>query len=357
MEMDSKILMSRRGFVALFATGASSALLGALGCTRSAEPPQATHAGQGDEPAGPSVGAQADSPDSTPDERGIFVIPDITLNSGHAMPVVGLGTWTLTNEQAEASTYAALSCGVRLIDTARYYGNEVGVGRGVRRAMDEGLVTREEVFVTSKIYGGDYRRACGIIDDALADLGLDYVDLLLIHQPGSDDAGVWRAMEEAVAAGKLRSIGISNYYTPAQVDEVLAFANVTPAVIQNENHVYYQNAQLAGYAAGHGIALESWYPFCGRDHTSDAFGNEAVADIARAHGVTPAQAIVRWQAQAGRIVIPGSSNPDHIRENFDVFGFELSEVEMERMAGLDERRRYESWQPGNSQSQLHLVTP
>ena len=271
------------------------------------------------------------------------MVPDIALNSGYAMPAVGLGTWTLSNEQAEASTYAALSCGMRLVDTARYYGNEVGVGKGIQRAIDDGLVARDEVFVTSKIYGGDYERAGGIIDDALADLALDYIDLLLIHQPGADDAGVWRAMEEAVGAGKLRSIGISNYYTPAQVEEVLAFASIVPAVIQNENHIYYQNAQLEPYAAEHDIVLESWYPFCGRGNTQDAFGNETVAAIARAHGKTPAQAIVRWQMQAGRIVIPGSSNPDHIRENFEVFGFELTEDEMVQMNALDDQRRYEHW--------------
>ncbi|MDO4850814.1 MAG: aldo/keto reductase [Actinomycetota bacterium] len=330
--MSEEKLISRRRFAALLAAGAASALLAASGCARVDETA----------PTRPQPATDADA-DDAPSEKGPFMIPDITLNSGHSMPVVGLGTWTLTNAQAETSTYAALSCGMRLIDTARYYANEVGVGRGIRRAMDDGLVTRDEVFVTSKIYGGDYARAGGIIDDALADLGLDHIDLLLIHQPGSDDAGVWRAMEEAHAAGKLRSIGISNYYTPTQVDAVLSFATTPPAVIQNENHVYYQNAQLETYATERGIALESWYPFCGRGHTQDAFGNETVAAIAGAHGKTPAQAIVRWQAQTGRVVIPGSSNPDHIRENFSVFDFELTADEMAQMAALDERRRYESW--------------
>ena len=145
----------------------------------------------------------------------------VLLNSGYEMPVIGLGTWTLDNDQAENSVYHALKCGVRLIDTARYYGNEVGVGRGLQKAIDEGVVTREEVFITSKIYGGNYERAGGIIDDALSDLGVDYIDLLLIHQPGSDDEGVYKAMEDAVRDGRLRSIGISNYYTLEAVDEVL----------------------------------------------------------------------------------------------------------------------------------------
>lgn len=132
----------------------------------------------------------------------------VLLNSGYEMPIIGLGTWTLDNSQAENSVYHALKCGMRLIDTARYYGNEVGVGRGLQRAIDEGVVTREEVFITSKIYGGNYERTGGIINDALSDLGVDYIDLLLIHQPGADDKGVYKAMEDAVSDGRLRSIGI-----------------------------------------------------------------------------------------------------------------------------------------------------
>lgn len=214
-------------------------------------------------------------------ETADYRIPDILLNSGYTMPVIGLGTWTLNDEEAENSVYHALKCGMRLIDTARYYGNEVGVGRGLKRAIDEGIVTREEVFLTSKIYGGNYERAGGIIDSALSDLNVDYIDLLLIHQPGADDEGVYKAMEEAVEAGKLRSIGISNYYTPEAVDEVLAFAEITPAVIQNENHLYYQNAALQEYVKKYGIVVESWYPFGGRGHTQEHFNNEVILDLAK----------------------------------------------------------------------------
>ena len=128
----------------------------------------------------------------------------VLLNSGYEMPIIGLGTWTLKGDEAENSVYHALKSGMRLIDTARYYGNEAAVGRGLQKAIDEGIVTREEVFITTKIYGGNYEHAGGIIDDALKDLNLDYIDLLLIHQPGYDDEGVYKAMEEAVAAGKLR---------------------------------------------------------------------------------------------------------------------------------------------------------
>ena len=272
-----------------------------------------------------------------------FETKTVLLNSGYEMPIIGLGTWTLSNDQAEASVYAALRCGMRLIDTARYYGNEVGVGRGLRRAIEEGIVTREEVFITTKIYGGNYERAGGIIDDALSDLGVDYIDLLLIHQPGYDDAGVYKAMEEAVRDGKLRSIGISNYYTPEEVDEVLSFATITPAVIQNENHLYYQNTALQEYVSQYGIVVESWYPFGGRGHTAENFNNETIVSLARKYGKSSAQIILRWQLQAGFIAIPGSSNPDHIAENYDIFDFELTEQEMETIRSLDRQKRYENW--------------
>ena len=267
----------------------------------------------------------------------------VLLNSGYEMPIIGLGTWTLSDDEAENSVYHALKSGMRLIDTARYYGNEVGVGRGLQKAIDEGIVTREDVFITSKIYGGNYERAGGIIDDALKDLNVDYIDLMLIHQPGYDDEGVYKAMEDAVRAGKLRSIGISNYYTKEQVDEVLSFATIVPAVIQNENHLYYQNIELQEYASQYGIVIESWYPFGGRGHTSEHFGNEVIKELAEKYGKSSAQIILRWQLQAGFIAIPGSSNPDHIAENYDIFDFELSKEDMQRIRELDQHERYENW--------------
>ena len=267
----------------------------------------------------------------------------VLLNSGYEMPVIGLGTWTLNDNQAEASTYAALKCGMRLIDTARYYGCEAGVGRGLRRAMDEGIVTRGEVFITSKIMPSDYDRAAQGIDDSLRDLNLDYVDLMLLHQPGWNDEAVYRALEQAVLDGKARSIGISNYYTPEAVEEVLSFAQSLPAVIQNENHLYYQNTALQEYVRRYGIVIESWYPFGGRGHTGEHFGNETIVRIAQAHGKTPAQVILRWQVQAGFVAIPGSSNPDHIAENCDIFDFELTDAEMIQIRSLDLQRRYENW--------------
>ena len=271
------------------------------------------------------------------------MISDIRLNSGYIMPAIGLGTWTLSNDEAEASVYAALKCGMRLIDTARYYRCEVGVGKGLQRAIAEGIVRREDVFIASKIMPSDYERAAQGIDDSIADLNVDYIDLMLIHQPGQNDETVYKAMEDAVRDGKVRSIGISNYYTKEAVDEVLSYAEIIPAVIQNENHLYYQNTELQEYVTQYGIVIESWYPFGGRDHTHEHFCNDAIWAIADTHDKTPAQVILRWQLQAGYIAIPGSSNPDHIAENFDIFDFELTDMEMNQLYDLDKHERYENW--------------
>ncbi len=290
-------------------------------------------------------GDNSASGSGTAEGAGVFDLEKgtVVLNSGYEMPVVGLGTWTLSNDEAEESVYAALKCGMRLIDTARYYQCETGVGRGLQRAIDEGIVKREDVFITSKIMPGDYDRAAQGIDDSLRDLGVDYVDLMLIHQPGSDDESVYKAMEQAVKDGKVKSIGISNYYTKEQVDEVLSFAEITPAVIQNENHLYYQNRELQEYVKQYGIVLESWYPFGGRGHTEDHFGNEVITELAEKYGKTPAQIILRWHIQDGYITIPGSSNPEHIQENYDIFDFALADEDMDRIRALDRQERYENW--------------
>ena len=267
----------------------------------------------------------------------------VLLNSGHEMPVIGLGTWTLSNRQAEEIVYGALKCGVRLIDTARYYRCEAGVGRGVKRAMVEGIVSREDVFITSKIMPGDYGRAAQGIEDSLRELDVSYVDLMLIHQPGPDDRAVYRALEEAVKDGKVRSIGISNYYTREALDAVLAFARITPAVIQNENHLLYQNDKLREYASTYGIVMESWYPLGGRGHVAEHLGNPVVTGLAAKYGRTPAQIILRWHIQAGYVAIPGTSDPAHAAENFGVFDFSLTGEEMRELAGQNAMCRYETW--------------
>ena len=271
-----------------------------------------------------------------------FDTKTVTLNSGYEMPIIGLGTWTQNDEETANSVYYALEDGYRLIDTAQYYGNEYGVGEGLRRAIDDGIVTREEVFITTKIMPSSYNNAYNSIDESLERLGVDYIDLLLIHQPGSNDEEVYKAMEQGVYDGKVKSIGISNYYTKEEIDEVLSYATIVPSVIQNENHIYYQNTDLKEYVSQYGIIIESWYPFGGRGHTSENFNNEVIRDIATKYNKTSAQILLRWQLQAGYIVIPGSSNPDYILENYSIFDFSLNEEDMKNIADINKNQRYEN---------------
>ncbi len=265
----------------------------------------------------------------------------VLLNNGIEMPILGIGTYRLSNDQAENSVYWALRDGYRLIDTARIYGNEDGVGRGIRRAIDEGLVTREEVFVTTKMWTDDFDNGAAAIDASLQRLGLDYIDLMILHhsQP-SNDVAAYQAMERAVADGKLRSIGLSNYYTPADFDRLVNATTITPALIQNETHPYHQSTEMKSHIAQYGTVMESWFPLGGRGNTQTLFNDETIAAIAAAHGKTSAQIILRWHLQAGNIAIPGSSNEAHIQENFEIFDFALTEEEMTRLTALDRNERF-----------------
>lgn len=266
----------------------------------------------------------------------------VKLNSGYEMPTLGLGTWTLTGESCENAVYAALKTGYRLIDTAKYYGNEAEVGNAIRRAVADGICKREEIFVTTKLVPWSNNPDADI-DDSLAKLGVSYIDLCLLHQHGSNDDGVYRSMCRAVEAGKIRSIGISNFYTEKSVSHFINDFDIAPAVIQNENHLKYQNNSLRDWAAKKGIYIESYYPFGGRGHTAEHLKNATVLEIARAHSKTAAQVIVRWHLQSLYLAVPGSGNPVHIAENFAVWDFALTESEMKRLAALDTGRRYENW--------------
>lgn len=267
----------------------------------------------------------------------------VKLNSGYEMPILGLGTWTQDDEETANSVYYALKDGYRLIDTAQYYGNETGVGNGIEKAINEGFVTREEIFITTKVSPENYYNTDNSIDESLRKLKVDYIDLLLIHQHGSNDEEVYKSMEKAVRDKKVKSIGISNYYTKKAIDEVLSYATIIPAVIQNENHLYYQNIELQEYVKEYGIIIESWYPFGGRGHTSEHFNNNIIKELADKYDKTSAQIILRWQLQAGYIVIPGSSNPEHIAENYNVFDFEISSEDMKSITNLNKNERYENW--------------
>ena len=292
--------------------------------------------------------SDADTEDVTNDkepagEAGAFDLEQgtVLLNSGYEMPILGIGCFRLSQEEAENSVYWALRDGYRLIDTARIYGNEAGVGRGIQRAIDEGFVTREEIFVTTKMWTDDYDDGAAAVDASLDRLGLDYIDLMILHhsQP-ENDVEAYQAMEQAVADGKLRSIGLSNYYEPEDFDRLVNATTIVPALIQNETHPYHQSMEMKEHIAQYGTVMESWFPLGGRGNTQTLFNDETISSIAEAHGKTSAQVILRWHLQAGNIAIPGSSNEAHIQENFEIFDFELSEEEMQRMTDIDKNQRF-----------------
>ena len=252
------------------------------------------------------------------------------------MPIAGLGTYALSHDECVASVTALFENGGRLIDTASFYGTEKSVGEAVRNSN----VPREEIFVTTKLYPNQFSDAEAAIDEALEILDIEYIDLMLLHHPGTGDVEAYKALEQAVRDGKIRSIGLSNWYIE-ELEEFLPQVTITPAVVQNEIHPYYQEQEVVPYIQDLGIVVEGWFPFGGRGHTTELFGDEVIAAIAKAHNVTPAQVILRWNLQRGIVVIPGSSNPDHIRENLDIFGFELTEEETGQIAELDRGEKHE----------------
>ena len=268
----------------------------------------------------------------------------VTLNNGVSMPILGIGTFALSDSEAEESVYWALRDGYRLIDTARIYGDEAGVGRAIRRAIDEGLVTREEIFVTTKMWTSDYGNGDAAINASLERLGLDYIDLMILHhsQP-ENDVAAYKAMEQAVTDGRLKAIGLSNYYDPDDFDRMVNATSILPAVLQNETHPYYQSADMKEHIAQYGTVLESWFPLGGRGNTQTLFNDPVISAIAAAHGKTSAQVILRWHLQDGHIAIPGSHNEKHIQENFNIFDFELTPDEMMQIAALDKNERLGDW--------------
>lgn len=260
----------------------------------------------------------------------------VMLNSGYEMPIMGLGTYSLTDEECYNSVTALLEAGGCLIDTAYMYHNEAAVGRAIR----DSDVPREEIFVITKLYPSQFSDAEAAIDEAMEKLDIGYIDMMLLHHPGDGDVEAYHAMEQAVEGGKIRSIGLSNWYVE-ELEEFLPQVNITPALVQNEIHPYYQENDVIPYIQNLGITVQGWYPFGGRGHTEELLGDETISAIADAHGVTSAQVILRWNLQKGVVVIPGSSNPDHIRENLDLFGFELTEEEMEQINSLDRNEKHD----------------
>ena len=262
--------------------------------------------------------------------------PTIRLSSGYDMPVVGLGTYSLTGDVCVNSVKSAISLGFRKIDTAHMYGNEVEVGRGVR----ESGVPREEIFVATKIYPNQYGDPEAAVDECLRKLDLGYVDLMLLHHPGTDDVKAYKAMERYVKEGKIRSIGVSCYYIK-EIDDFIRQVDIKPVLVQNEVHPYYQDTDVVPHIQNLGIAVEAWYPLGGRGHQKELLSDSVLTKIAMRHGKSVAQVILRWDLQRGVVVIPGSSNPDHMKENISIFDFELTEDEMTAIAALNRNEKHD----------------
>lgn len=265
-----------------------------------------------------------------------FDTKTVKLNSGYEMPVIGLGTYSLKDDICVNSVSAALKNGYKLIDTAYIYHNEESVGKGIR----ESGVPREEIFITTKLYMNQYADAENAINEALKKLDVDYIDLMLLHHPGAHDIKAYKAMEKAVSEGKIRSIGLSNYYID-ELEDFLPQITIMPALIQNEIHPYYQENEVIKYMLEKGIVMEAWYPLGGRGHTAELFNNETIAEIAKVHNKSSAQIILRWHLQKGVVAIPGSSNPEHIKENMNIFDFELTAEDMKKINSLDRNEKHD----------------
>ena len=227
----------------------------------------------------------------------------VMLNSGYEMPIIGIGTYLLSTALEVESVYNALHSGMRLIDTADIYGNERGVARGIQRAMADFGFRREDIFVTSKLWTSSFNRADEEVDERLERLELEYVDLLLLHHAARDDEHAYQAMERGVRAGKLHSIGISNFYED-DVNRLMNIATIPPAVLQNATHLYHQSRSVKAHIAPLGTILESWFPLGGRGRGLRTLTeDETVAGIASAHGKSSCQILLRWQLQTGNIAI------------------------------------------------------
>ncbi len=263
-------------------------------------------------------------------------VPDITLNNGITMPQLGFGVWQVADDEAEKAVGTALETGYRSIDTAKVYENEAGTGRALRAS---GL-PREEVFVTTKLWNADqgYDQTLRAFDASLDRLGLEQLDLYLIHWPMPDTGrylDTWKAFEKIYADGRVRAIGVSNF-TVETLKRLFDETGVVPAVNQIELHPYLQQAELRAFHAEHGIRTEAWSPLGqGRGLLDDP----ALTRVARAHGRTPAQVVLRWHLQLGNLVIPKSVTPSRIAENFAVTDFALTDEDMAAIAALDKGER------------------
>ena len=257
---------------------------------------------------------------------------NFTLSNQVQIPAVGIGTFMMTPDQAEQAVVDALACGYRMIDTAQAYMNERAVGRGIKRSG----VAREDIFISTKIWASQYLTE-GTVEKSLELLGTDYIDLMFIHQPAGDFMAGYRKLEKAYKEGKIKSIGISNFQGE-KLKKLLDECEIKPHVIQMEAHPYYRDEETIAALAPCGCCVMAWYPLGHGDHA--LFEEPVVKELAEKYGKSTAQVILRWHTQVGNIVIPGSTNPEHIKANLDIFDFELTDEEMKKMAGLNKNVRY-----------------
>lgn len=257
-------------------------------------------------------------------------IPNVTLNNGVEMPVIGYGVYQVEPQEAERCVLDAISVGYRSIDTAQAYYNEEGVGLAVSKCG----VPRDRLFITTKVWinNAGRERAAKSIEDSLRKLKTDYVDLLLIHQPFNDYYGSYRAMQDALRAGKARAIGVSNFY-PDRFIDLACFADVVPAVNQIETHVFQQQKVARRHLARYGTQIEAWAPLA--EGKNGLFTNPVLADIGAAHGRTAAQVALRFLVQSGVVIIPKSTRRERMEENLAVLEFSLTAEEMSRVEALD----------------------
>ncbi len=257
-------------------------------------------------------------------------VPTVTLNTGNEMPILGFGVFQMSTEEAERSVLSALEVGYRLINTATSYGNEEAVGRAIKQSG----IPRDELFITSKLWIADAgeEKAQAAAQRSLDKLGLDYVDLYLLHQPYGDVFGAWRGLEKMYDAGKLKAIGISNFNT-VQAYDLHYNARIKPAVNQIETHPFNQQVEAHAFLAELGIVHEGWAPFAEGQH--DIFANELLGTIAKKYDKTIGQVILRWNVQRGVVAIPKSVKKERMVENFNIFDFELSDEDMQSIASLD----------------------
>ena len=265
-----------------------------------------------------------------------FNTKTIKLNSGYEIPLNGIGTYSLLNDVCYNSILYALQNGVRLIDTAYIYNNEEEVGKAVR----DSKINRKDIFIITKLYPNQYNDAEKAINDALKKLNVEYIDMMLLHHPGNNDVEAYKAIEKAIKEGKIRSVGLSNWYIK-ELKEFLPKINIMPALVQNEIHPYYQDTEVIEYIQSLGIAVQGWYPLGGRGHQKELLNDKVLKDIAAKYNKSVAQIILRWNLQRCVIVIPGSSNREHIIENTEIYDFELSNEDMKRISELNRNEKHD----------------